>query len=87
MKWLIIILFSIFATILNFAFIDKLVMPDPCYYHTKEMNLILNLFYSATSASGGHPEQNLFNLIFTIIFGGLIGKFACKLYEKRINTE
>lgn len=86
-KWLIITVFSISALFFNFAYIDNLIMPDPCYYHINEMNLILNLFYSSSSASGGHPEVNLFNIIFTIIIGGLIGKLICNLYEMRIKTE
>jgi len=87
MKWLIIIICSILSLFLNFAVIDKLIIPDPCYYHTNEMNPILNLFYTSSSASGGHPEMNLFNIIFTIIIGGLIGKLVCNLYEMKIKTE
>lgn len=87
MKWLIIVVFSISALFFNFAYIDNLIMPDPCYYHINKMNPILTLFYTSTSASGGHPEVNLFNIIFTILIGGLIGKLVCTLYEKRIKPE
>ncbi len=87
MKWLIIIICAILLLFLNFTVIDKLIIPDPCYYHTNEMNPILKLFYTATSASGGHPEQNIFNLIFTILVGGLIGKLIYRLYEIKIKTE
>ena len=87
MKWLIIVVYSISALFFNFAYVDNLIMPDPCYYHINKMNPILNLFYTSTSASGGHPEVNLFNIIFTIIIGGLIGKLVCRLFENRINNE
>lgn len=87
MKWLVIVVFSILALFLNFAFINNLIIPDPCYYHTKEMNPILNLFYTSDGASGYHPEINLFNIIFTIIVGGLIGRILCNLYLKQIKTD
>ena len=83
MKWLIIIVFSISALFFNFAYVDNLIIPDPCYYHINEMNPILNFFYTSSSASGGHPEVNLFNIIFTIIIGGLTGKLVCNFYEMK----
>lgn len=83
-KWLTIFLFSIVALFLNFAIIDHLIMPDPCYYHTNQMNLVLSFFYTAAAVSGGHPEINLFNIVFTIIFGGLIGKFFCNFWLIKI---
>lgn len=83
MKWLLIVVFAIVALILNFTIIDEIIMPDPCYYHTKEMNIILSLFYSSSPASGGHPEINLFNVIFTLTVGGLIGNKIHHFLEKK----
>jgi hypothetical protein len=83
MKWLLIIVFGIVAIVLNFSIIDEIIMPDPCYYHTKKMNFILGLFYSSSSASGGHPEINLFNIIFTFAVGGLIGNKIHRYLENK----
>jgi len=83
MKWLVIITFSILAIILNFAIIDSIVMPDPCDYHSEEMSPLLRLFYSSSSASGGHPEINVFNVIFTALIGGLIGKLICRIFVNK----
>ena len=74
LKWLIIISCSLLALILNLAIIDKIIIPDPCYYHFNEMNSFMIFFYSASPASGGHPEPNILNLLVTIIIGGLLGK-------------
>ncbi|MBN8643572.1 MAG: hypothetical protein J0L86_17305 [Flavobacteriales bacterium] len=47
------------------------------------MNFVLRLFYSSSSASGGHPEINLFNVIFTLVVGGLIGNKIHHFLEKK----
>ena len=82
MKWIVIIVFSFLALVLNFAIVDDLIMPDPCYYHSKEMNIFLQLFYSSSSASGGHPEINLFNLICTALIGGILGNIIYNFCTK-----
>jgi hypothetical protein len=83
MKWLFTVVFAICSLVLNFTIIDKMVMPDPCYYHTHEMNIVLGLFYCSSSASGGHPEINLFNVLFTLFVGGFIGYTFFSFLEKK----
>ncbi len=79
LKWIIIIVCSIGTLIFNMTIIDSLLIPDPCFYHTNEMNPLLSLFYSS---SGYHPEPNIFNIVFILIIGGVIGKWIFKLISK-----
>ncbi len=83
-QWKIVLYPTIILVIifLNFCLINSLIIPDVCYYHTHEMNFILNLFYTSSSASGGHPEPNFFNFLFTLFIGFLITKFALSKIRK-----
>lgn len=62
----------------NFVVLVNLIIPDPCYYHINKTTFIFDLFYSSSSALGGHPEPNLFNLLFTLLLGIIIGHFIIK---------
>jgi hypothetical protein len=64
---------AILALFLNFGVIDRIVVPDPCYYHSHDTNWLFDLFYNITSAEGGHPSPSVFNFIFTITAGAAAG--------------
>jgi hypothetical protein len=64
---------AILALVFNFGVIDRIVVPDPCYYHTHDTTLLFDLFYNITSAEGGHPSPSIFNFIFTIAAGVAAG--------------
>lgn len=66
--------------VLNFIILDKLLIPDPCYYHNRETGFLFNLFYDTPSFNGGHPMPTNFNIILTIIIGGLFGHRLKKTY-------
>jgi hypothetical protein len=83
MKGLLIVVFAICTLVLNVTIIDEMVMPDPCYYHNHEMGILLGLFYSSSSASGGHPEINLFNVLFTLSTGGFMGFLVYSFLGKK----
>jgi hypothetical protein len=64
---------AILALIFNFAVIDSIVVPDPCYYHSHDTTWLFDLFYKITSAEGYHPSPSVFNFIFTITAGTAAG--------------
>ena len=73
--------------------IDKILIPNPCDYHNKEIEtgVIFNLFFDINSGTGYHPEPNVFNLIFTLLMGFLIGfiiwRFIKLKIRKRTTTQ
>lgn len=67
-------LLSIVGSLLvNYNWLESKIIPDPCYYHTHEPSDILQWFYTFSSASNGHPEPSLLNLMLTIATGYWIG--------------
>lgn len=58
---------------LNFFWFEGILIPDPCYYHEHDTNFIFDLFYEITASNGDHPFPTIFNLIFTLTIGALIG--------------
>ena len=82
-KWFLILTFGIGMVLISFTLLYDLLIPDVCYYHTNEMNPIMNLFYSADPASNGHPEPNIVNLILSLLMGGIIGYRIYKILIKK----
>jgi ABC-type antimicrobial peptide transport system permease subunit len=78
LKQIIIVIISVLAGIVlafvfNFLILEKILIPDPCYYHTHDANKVFDLFYELTSAEGYHPFPTKFNFIFTAIIGAVFG--------------
>lgn len=74
----------VLAFILNFVILDRILIPDPCYYHTHDTNIIFDIFYDLPASEGFHPFPTKFNFIFTAIIGALIGfKFVKHKLKKR----
>ncbi|WP_276979070.1 hypothetical protein [Flavobacterium filum] len=84
LKWICIVLGAILMVILSFTLIYDLLIPDPCYYHTNEMNFIMSIFYAAGPADNGHPGPNLTNFLVSLGFGGILGYGIYKLISKNI---
>ncbi|MCR6641236.1 MAG: hypothetical protein NVV82_20115 [Sporocytophaga sp.] len=61
------------AIIANFFILDKILIPDPCYYHNHKTNIIFDMFYDLPAHEGFHPYPTIFNFIFTIALGGMCG--------------
>ncbi len=69
----------------NFIVLDRILIPDPCKYHTASTTMLFDLFYVIKSAEGFHPAPSLFNYLFTIGVGIFIGYWVFKLfYQKNI---
>lgn len=71
---------------LNYYLIQNLIIPDICYYHSRETNFIFDMFYTLDfPGSNGHPIPTTFNLILTVITGGAFGLCTFKsLFKKNI---
>ncbi len=76
MKILIYPLSIIGALFLNYGIAEPLLIPDPCYYHSHDLNFLMDIFYNTSSASNGHPEPNILNFIFTLCVGILLAKIV-----------
>lgn len=63
----------VLAFVFNFLILDKILIPDPCYYHTHDTNKIFDIFYELTSGDGYHPFPTKFNFIFTATIGATLG--------------
>ena len=75
---------AITALILNFVFIERLLIPDPCYYHTNDTNSVFDLFYTISAAEGYHPSPTLFNFLLTVGIGIVLGLLLDRAVEKRL---
>ena len=83
LKWILIFVGSIIIFLISFTVIYDLLIPDVCYYHEHEMNTLMSFFYSAGGGDNGHPEPNLFNFIFSLFIGGLIGLGIYRILTKK----
>ncbi len=77
---------AVLAFLFNFMVLDRILIPDPCYYHSHDTNLVFDLFYEITTAEGGHPSPTIFNLIFTIVAGGALG-YALSRYMAKSGSK
>jgi hypothetical protein len=59
--------------LLNFGFIEHLLIPDPCYYHSHEPGLVFRIFYDLPASEGYHPLPTWFNLLITMGLGAYAG--------------
>lgn len=63
----------VLAFVFNFLILDKILIPDLCYYHTNDTNKVFDIFYELTSRDGYHPFPTKFNFIFTATIGAILG--------------
>ena len=59
--------------VLNFFILERLIIPDPCYYHSHDTNKIVDLFYELTAGEGFHPTPTILNLVLTLTAGIIVG--------------
>lgn len=78
LKILIYPLLIIVCILLNYGVIEHLIIPDECYYHMNGTSTVFDLFYSISSASGGHPEPTVFNFLFTLFCRYTIARIVIK---------
>jgi hypothetical protein len=64
---------TVLAFVFNYLILDKILIPDPCYYHTHDTNKVFDIFYELSSAEGYHPFPTKFNFIFTATLGAIFG--------------
>jgi len=50
-----------------------MLIPDPCYYHTHQPNVLIELLYEFSAGEGFHPFPSMFNFILTIGIGCVLG--------------
>jgi len=71
---------AIIFLVLSCTLIFDLLIPDICYYHFNEMDPILNVFFNVKGGDNGHPSPSLFNLIVSMLIGGLLGNQLYKFF-------
>lgn len=70
------ILGGIGMILVSLLIVWPILIPDDCYYHTHDKNLLIFLLYNFPSSEGGHSVPSLFNFLFFGLFGAY---FAVKL--------
>jgi hypothetical protein len=82
---------TVLAFVFNYLILDKILIPDPCYYHTHDTNKVFDIFYELSSAEGYHPFPTKFNFIFTATLGAIFGLtfsiYKLKKYKERKTTK
>jgi hypothetical protein len=82
---------AVLAFLFNFLILDKILIPDPCYYHSHDTNKVFDIFYELTSGEGYHPFPTKFNFIFTASFGAIFGLtlsiYKLRKYDERKTTN
>lgn len=77
----------IFAFVFNYGLFEKILIPDPCYYHTHETNKVFDLFYGLPASEGFHPFPTLLNFTITGALGAVLGAaltiYGLKKFDKR----
>jgi hypothetical protein len=74
---------AITALIFNFGFLERILIPDPCYYHTNETTALFDMFYGLSASEGYHPFPTLFNFLFTLSIGIALGILLNKVIHER----
>jgi len=72
--------------ILNFFVLENIIIPDPCYYHSHDTNIVFDIFYEMPDWNGDHPFPTIFNFIFTLTIGALLG-LTLAIYILRIRDK
>jgi hypothetical protein len=86
-KWIFLILGVIITILINYSFLNNLIIPDPCFCHLNPTNYWIDLFYNSGNINNGHPEPNILNFLLTILIGLLIGKIGYNYYLKNNQNE
>ncbi len=67
------ILGLVITFVLNFFILERIIIPDECYYYSHDTNKIFDLFYELTAAEGFHPTPTILNLGLTFMTGIIAG--------------
>ena len=62
----------------NVLLIERLIIPDICYYHSHDTNFVFDVFYSFPPAEGGHPITSDFSMILSFAIGGFFGFYLIR---------
>ncbi|MFM2225239.1 MAG: hypothetical protein RJA07_1441 [Bacteroidota bacterium] len=87
-RTIIIFISTLAGCIVGFLFnvfvVYNIIIPDPCYYHNHDFKTsrLFNLFYEITGAEGYHPTPTMFNIIFALVVGALLG-FTLSFYKTK----
>ena len=64
---------ALLTYLFNFFVLERIIIPDPCYYHSHDTNKIFDLFYDLTAKEGFHPTPSNLNTILTLGIGATVG--------------
>lgn len=79
-----VLLFIILALLVDFQFVENLIIPDICAFHySKQTSMLFDLFYGFPASQGGHPFPTVFHFFFTVFIGGILGFFCSKVILKK----
>ena len=59
--------------VFNYLVLERIIIPDPCYYHSHDTTKFFDLFYEITAGEGYHPTPTNLNKILTLTTGAITG--------------
>jgi len=59
--------------VFNFLVLERITIPDPCYYQSHDTTKFFDLFYEMKAGEGYHPTATYLNLILTLTLGSITG--------------
>src|ERR1043165_1818876 len=78
---------SALAFLLNIFILEPLlIIPDYCYYDTREPGFLINLFYDFPGSEGYHPVPSRLNILLTIVIGAFAGYKSFSLLQKSVKA-
>ena len=64
---------TLITALFNYLFVERLLIPDPCYYHSNPTNWFFDIFYVLKAEEGYHPFPTMYNFIITVMLGAALG--------------
>ena len=85
LTFVIVLFFVILALLVDFQFVEDLIIPDICAFHYgKQTSMLFDLFYEFPASEGGYPFPTVFHFFFTIFIGASLGFFVSKIILRKI---
>lgn len=81
------ILGSIGMILVSLLIVWPILIPDDCYYHTHDKNLLIFLLYNFPSSEGGHSVPSVFNFLIFGLSGAFLAVKLTKFIMKHIELR
>jgi hypothetical protein len=67
--------------------IETILIPNSCYYHTRDPGKIISLLFDFPASENGHPVASHLNVILSSASGGLVGLILGIMLTKKTSRS